>query len=63
MGMAESGKRFEGYFESLQERLNGFPTTVLVLAAENLSFGEVLMPQKDMIGEKRPTVSFALWFI
>lgn len=45
MGMAEPGIDFARYYESLQTRLEGLPTTVMVLAAEEISFGEVLMQQ------------------
>ncbi|MGK7369603.1 MAG: amino acid permease, partial [Candidatus Halalkalibacterium sp. M3_1C_030] len=45
LGMAEPGKNFSSYYESIQERLKGLPTTIMVLAAEGISFGEVLMQQ------------------
>jgi hypothetical protein len=47
MGMAEPDKNFSSYYESIQERLKGLPTTVMVLAAEGISFGEVLMQQDN----------------
>ena len=45
LGMAEPNENFIGYYENIQERLKDLPTTVLVLAAEGISFGEVLMQQ------------------
>ncbi|MEX0770915.1 MAG: Na-K-Cl cotransporter [Balneolaceae bacterium] len=45
MGMAEPGKDFVSYYESLQKRLYDLPTTLMVLAGEEISFGEVLMQQ------------------
>lgn len=47
MGMAEPGDRFTAYYENLQQRLSGLPTTIMVLAAEEISFGEVLMQQDN----------------
>ncbi len=47
LGMAEPDeeKDFTAYYERLQQRLSGLPTTIMVLAAEEISFGEVLMQQ------------------
>ncbi len=45
MGMAVPDENFEVYYTSMQERLQDLPTTILVLAAEEISFGEVLMQQ------------------
>lgn len=45
LGMAEPNENFTAYYETLQERLKDLPTTVMVLAAEEVSFGEVLMQQ------------------
>ena len=45
MGMANPDDDFEKYYANLQSRLHGLPTTVLVMAAEEISFGEVLMQQ------------------
>ncbi|HKK44556.1 MAG TPA: amino acid permease, partial [Balneolaceae bacterium] len=48
MGMAEPGQLsqdFVSYYEQLHNRLEGLPTTIMVLAAEEISFGEVLMQQ------------------
>ncbi|MDZ7716260.1 MAG: Na-K-Cl cotransporter [Balneolaceae bacterium] len=50
MGMAEPSENYASYFENLQIRLKNLPTTVLVLAAEEISFGEVLM-QEDAFRE------------
>jgi len=46
LGMAEPQGDFAAYYEQLQRRVSGLPTTVFVLAAEDLAFGEVLLPQE-----------------
>ncbi len=46
LGLAKPDENFESYFESIQERIKDLPTTVLALAAQDVSFGEVLI-QKD----------------
>lgn len=45
MGMAKPDDNFEEYYTGLQNRIKNLPTTVLVMAAEEISFGEVLMQQ------------------
>ncbi|MDZ7694284.1 MAG: hypothetical protein U5K69_24715 [Balneolaceae bacterium] len=55
MGMAEPGKDFVSYYESLQKRLYDLPTTLMVLAGEEISFGEVLMQQDTFEKAKRST--------
>lgn len=45
MGMAEPDENFKNYYEKIQKRLDGLPTTIMVLAAEEISFGEVLFQQ------------------
>ncbi len=45
MGMATPDENFMEYYKTLQERIHNLPTTILVLAAEEISFGEVLMQQ------------------
>ncbi|PTX43703.1 amino acid transporter [Christiangramia gaetbulicola] len=45
MGMATPDSNFESYYTNLQYRLKDLPTTILVKAAEEISFGEVLMQQ------------------
>ncbi len=45
MGMAEPDENFYTYYEQLQQRLKNLPTTIMVLAAEDISFGEVLLQQ------------------
>lgn len=45
MGMATPDANFEHYYTNLQERLKNLPTTILALAAEEISFGEVLLQQ------------------
>ncbi|HSG82202.1 MAG TPA: Na-K-Cl cotransporter, partial [Gemmatimonadota bacterium] len=43
IGIAEPGDDFVHYYERLQQRAAGLPTTLYVLAAEDLEFGEVLV--------------------
>ncbi len=43
LGLAEPAEGFLEYYERMQARLEGLPSTVLVLAAEDLKFGEVLL--------------------
>jgi len=43
LGVAEPGERFRAYYESLQEMTRGLPPTLLVLASEEMEFGEVLL--------------------
>lgn len=50
MGLAKPEEDFESYYEGVQERVKGLPTTVLALAAQELSFGEVLI-KKDTLAE------------
>lgn len=47
MGIAEPKDDFVSYYETLQKRLKGLPTTILVLAAEDISYGEVLYQQDE----------------
>lgn len=47
MGMAEPNENFVEYYGNIQKRLNGLPTTILVLAAEDISYGEVLYQQDE----------------
>lgn len=47
MGMATPDKNFARYYQTIQERLEGLPTTVMVLAGEDISYGEVLMQQDE----------------
>jgi len=48
MGMATPNEEFIQYFEKVQERIDQLPTTVLALAAQNISFGEVLIKKDTM---------------
>ncbi len=43
LGMAEPGKKFADYYYNLHKNLEGLPTTVIVLAAKNNAFGDVLL--------------------
>ncbi|PWN05881.1 amino acid permease [Rhodohalobacter mucosus] len=45
MGMAEPDENFDAYYESIQKRLSGLPTTLMVLAGEEISYGDVLLQQ------------------
>lgn len=45
MGMAVPDENFVSYYENIQKRLQNLPTTVMVLAGEEISYGEVLMQQ------------------
>ncbi|HCT53339.1 MAG TPA: Na-K-Cl cotransporter, partial [Balneola sp.] len=47
MGMAKPDKNFLTYYGNIQERLKGLPTTILVLAGEEISYGEVLYQQDE----------------
>jgi len=48
LGMAKPDDRFHRYYNSLQDRTSGLPTTVFVLAAQEISFGEVLIQRDTM---------------
>lgn len=43
LGLAEPDDDFVPYYENLQRRVRDLPTTLFVLAAEDVSFGEVLL--------------------
>jgi hypothetical protein len=47
LGLAEPGPEFPKYYESLMERTSELPTTLFVLAAEDLAFREVLLEAHD----------------
>jgi len=42
LGIAEPGDDFQDYYTKMQKRLQGLPSTILVLAAPNFAFTEVL---------------------
>ena len=42
LGMAEPGKDFASYYEQLNTRTQGLPSTIFVLAAQEIAFQEVL---------------------
>ncbi len=50
MGMATPDENFAEYYQTIQKRLEGLPTTVMVLAGEDISYGEVLMQQDEFDG-------------
>lgn len=42
LGMAEPAENFQSYYATVQDRLKGLPSTILVLAAPNFEFVKVL---------------------
>ncbi len=48
MGMAEPGEHFAKYYYNIHKNLEDLPTTVLVLAAKNNAFGDVLVKSEDL---------------
>ena len=48
MGMAQPHDDYVKYFEHTFSRIRGLPTTVLVLASQELKFSEVLL-QQDLL--------------
>tara|TARA_R110000868_G_scaffold294140_1_gene554688 strand:+ start:18184 stop:20427 length:2244 start_codon:yes stop_codon:yes gene_type:complete len=49
LGMATPGKEFTKYYEKMLSQTKDMPTTVFVLAAQDISFGEVLIPKDTMV--------------
>ena len=47
MGMAQPDENFVEYYKKIHQRLVGLPTTVMVLAGEDISYGDVLMQQDE----------------
>lgn len=47
MGLATPNENFEEYYASVQNRIKDLPTTVLALAAQEVSFGKVLVKNSD----------------
>jgi amino acid transporter len=47
MGMATPDENFSEYYKNIQKRLSNLPTTVMVLAGEDISYGEVLLQQDE----------------
>jgi len=47
LGLAEPGPGFEQYYEGVMQRTLGLPTTLFVLAAEDLAFKEVLLEEQE----------------
>jgi hypothetical protein len=45
--MAKPGDDFTEYYSRIQKRLDDLPTTVMVLAGEDISYGEVLLQQDE----------------
>jgi len=48
MGMATPDEHFIDYYEKAMARISGLPTTILALAAQDVSFGEVLISKDTM---------------
>jgi len=47
LGFAEPGEGFTAYYDDIMDRTAGLPTTLFVLAAEDLAFKEVLLESID----------------
>ena len=47
MGMAKPNENYAAYYKKVQARIKDLPTTILVLAGQDISFGEVLL-QEDI---------------
>ena len=47
LGMASPNGNFETYYATIQDRIKDLPTTVLCLAAQEVSFGKVLVKNSD----------------
>ena len=45
--MATPDEHFSEYYRKIQTRIKDLPTTVLALAAQDVSFGEVLVKHED----------------
>ena len=52
MGLAKSGDNFISYYEDLQRMIEGLPSTIFVLASEELAFEEVLLKYEPKISER-----------
>ncbi len=48
LGLAEPDENFEAYYEKVQDRVDGLPTTILALASQEISYGEVLIKKDTM---------------
>ncbi len=48
LGLAEPDENFEAYYEKVQHRVDGLPTTILALASQEISYGEVLIKKDTM---------------
>ncbi|MBL4707117.1 MAG: amino acid permease [Flavobacteriales bacterium] len=49
MGMAPPDENFENYYATIQERIKDMPTTILALAAQEVSFGKVLVKNSEEV--------------
>lgn len=47
LGMATPDGNFTSYYSKMQERVKKLPTTILALAAQDVSFGEVLIKKNE----------------
>jgi len=48
LGLAEPKNDFTAYYERIHDMTDGLPTTLFVLAGQDISFGDVLVPQDTM---------------
>ena len=48
VGMATPDEKFTSYYENMLHLTEDMPTTVFVLAGQEISFGEVLIPKETM---------------
>ena len=46
LGLAKPSKNFLEYYDAVQLRIKELPTTILALAAQEVSFGEILIKQE-----------------
>ncbi len=46
LGMARPDENFTAYYSNMQRRVQDLPTTILALAGQDVSFGEVLIKNK-----------------
>lgn len=46
LGMAKPDENFTAYYSNMQKRVKNLPTTIMALAAQDVSFGEVLIKNK-----------------
>jgi hypothetical protein len=47
IGLAVPDEHFESYYRKMQKRIEALPTTILSLAGQDVSFGDVLVSDED----------------